>query len=120
MIIKFRKKHTTLVINICGEIDHHTVEEIRGKIEKEFWKMHGKNIIFNFKEVTFMDSSGIGMIIGRYKHTVGLGGKTAIACANEKVGQIFQLSGLFRIIPNYSTVEEALEQTEMGGFYELR
>ena len=116
MNINFRKKNTTLVVNICGEIDHHTAEEIRGKIEKEFGKLHGKNIIFNFKDVTFMDSSGIGMIIGRYKHTVGLGGKTAVACANEKVGQIFQLSGLFRIIPIYRTVEEALEQTEKGGF----
>ena len=113
MKIEFQKKSYTLIIKIQGEIDHHCATELKQKIEKEFQKSDAKNIIFDFEQVTFMDSSGIGMIIGRYKNVLACGGKTAVVNANEKVSKIFQMAGMQKIIPQYQSITEALQQ--MGG-----
>lgn len=116
MKMKFQKKGLTLIVSISAEVDHHIAEECREKIEKELDKFQGKSIIFDFSDVTFMDSSGIGMVIGRYKYTLAQGGRTAIVCRNEKVKQIFQLSALFQLIPCYDTIGEALKYTNQEGF----
>ncbi len=116
MKVEFRKKNLTLIVSINGEVDHHVAEEIRVKIEKELDKFQGKNIIFDFSDITFMDSSGIGMVIGRYKYALAQGGRTAVVCHNDKVKQIFQLSALFQIIPCCNTTQEALKYTNQEGF----
>lgn len=110
MKIHFQRKNLTLIVSICGEIDHHVAEQIREETERELSKFQGKNIIFDFSQVSFMDSSGIGMVIGRYKYTLAQGGKTAVVCCNEKIKEIFQLSALFQIIPCYHNTEEALQE----------
>lgn len=108
-MIEFQKKSVVLIVKIQGEIDHHCAAILREKIEKEFQKSDTKHLIFDFKDVTFMDSSGIGMVIGRYKSVMAYGGKTVVANANEKVSQIFQMAGMQRIIPQYASVTEALK-----------
>lgn len=108
MEINFSKKNRNLVVNILGEIDHHTAEEIRTKTEKEFSRTNSKNIIFNFKNVNFMDSSGIGMVIGRYKFINSLGGKVAVIEVNSDIDRIFLISGLYKIIESYKSIEDAL------------
>lgn len=113
MNIEFQKKSSTLIVQIQGEIDHHCAAIFREKIEKEFQRNDAKNLIFDFQYVTFMDSSGIGMVIGRYKNVLAYGGKTVVANANEKVAQIFQMAGLQKIIPQYQSLTEALKV--MGG-----
>ncbi len=113
MKIEFQKKMSVLIVKIQGEIDHHCAEVIREKIEKEYQKSDAKNLIFDFEFVTFMDSSGIGMIIGRYKNVLACGGKTAVVNANEKISKIFQMAGMQKIIPQYQSITEALQQ--MGG-----
>ena len=113
MKIEFQKKSYTLIIKIQGEIDHHCATELKQKIEKEYQKSDAKNIIFDFEQVTFMDSSGIGMLIGRYKYALAYGGKTAVANANERVLKIFQMAGMQKIIPQYTSITEALKA--MGG-----
>ncbi len=107
MDIAFRKKGGNLIVSVYGEVDHHTSETIRDKIEKEFTASGCKNIIFDFENVNFMDSSGIGMVIGRYKFIELSGGKVAVVKANENIDRIFSISGLYKIIPAYKTVEEA-------------
>ena len=101
-----------MIILISGEIDHHTSIELRRQTESALAQMGGRNIIFGFEEVTFMDSSGIGMMIGRYKQLQALQGRIAIACANEKIAEIIRLSGLTKLLPVFDTIEEALQYTE--------
>lgn len=98
-----------LIIKITGEIDHHTSEMIRDKIDKEFKRNNAKNIIFDFSEINFMDSSGIGVIMGRYKSADQLGGKIAIAGANPSLNRIFNISGLYKIVNLYDNVEKAIK-----------
>lgn len=108
----FQRKNTTLIVALKGEIDHHSAGMLRQKIEAELMKMNGKNVIFNFSEVDFMDSSGIGLVIGRYKYTKSLGGKTAVVCTNEKINGIFQLSGLCQIVSVFDSLDRALSFIE--------
>lgn len=112
MELQFKRKNKTMIILISGEIDHHTSIELRRQTESALAQMGGRNIIFGFEEVTFMDSSGIGMMIGRYKQLQALGGRIAIACANEKIAEIIRLSGLTKLLPVFDTIEEALQYTE--------
>ena len=99
-----------LIIKIKGDIDHHTAEEIREKAEKEYKRLNAKNMIFNFEDVAFMDSSGIGMIIGRYKNIEKQGGNVAVCNVSENVKRIFNMSGLHKIISCYDTEEEAINK----------
>lgn len=112
MELSFKQKRKTLIIRIEGEIDHHTSVQLRQQTESAFSQMGGRNIIFDFEGVTFMDSSGIGMMIGRYKQIQALGGRIAIVCANEKIKEIIILSGLTNILLVYETIDEALAYTE--------
>ena len=112
MELKFKRKNKTLIIQIAGEIDHHTSTELRRQTESALEQMGGRNIIFGFQEVTFMDSSGIGVMIGRYKQIRSLGGRIAIACPNEKIEEIIRLSGLSQILPSFPTLQEAIAYAE--------
>lgn len=112
MELNFKKKNKTIIILIKGEIDHHTTKELRRQTESALSQMGGRNIIFGFEEVSFMDSSGIGMLIGRYKDLRAVDGRIAILCANEKVIEMIRLSGLTTIFPVFNTLEEALSYTE--------
>ena len=112
MEVKCTKKKKTLILTVTGEIDHHTSKEIRERADRMLIQMGGSNLIFNLQKVTFMDSSGIGMMIGRYKHTKSLGGRIAVLCSNEKIKEIIELSGLSSILKSFETLEDALLYTE--------
>jgi stage II sporulation protein AA (anti-sigma F factor antagonist) len=68
-----------------------------------------RHIIFDFKDTSFMDSSGIGLLMGRYKKVIFQGGKAAVTNVGTEIERIFHLSGLFQIIERYDTPEAAVE-----------
>ena len=100
-------KGKSLYIRLEGEIDHHSAQDLREKIDMAFDPTDCRQMIFDFSSVTFMDSSGIGMIIGRYKNAKKRGGTVTITGMNPEIGRIFQISGLAKIIDSYASVEEA-------------
>lgn len=108
MEITITEKNRSIIVKPVGEIDHHTSVELRQKVERAFNRTKARNIIFDFSSVTFMDSSGIGIIIGRYKELAKLGGKVYAIGVAGGVDRIFNLSGLTRIIPCYKNLDEAL------------
>lgn len=114
MDLKFSKRNGTLIVRIVGEIDHHTCEYLRVAVERNFEKIRGKNMIFEMSGVDFMDSSGIGAVIGRYKLAKCMGGGVAVACPNERVKQIFHLSAMDKIIPCFPDLEKAICHLEGG------
>lgn len=97
-----------LIIRLNGELDHHNAIKIKDKADKMIERNHIKHIIFDFTDASFMDSAGIGVIMGRYKKVIFIGGKIAVAKVNSSVDRIFKLSGLYKIIDKYDTVEAAL------------
>ncbi len=89
---------TTLVAKLDGELDQSCAAEIREKIDKEI-NMHSiVNLVVDFDRVDFMDSSGIGMLIGRYKLIKARGGKMLIIRTSPQVDKIIELSGLKGLI----------------------
>ena len=63
----FLEKDKALLVEITEEIDHHTTEKIRRDLDNDITRYMPRKVIFDFSKVSFMDSAGIGMIIGRYK-----------------------------------------------------
>ena len=88
-----------LVFKITDEIDDCNVQKIRRRADYEIERYMPRKVIFDFDSVTFMDSSGIGLIIGRYKFTNMLGGKLEVANLTQNVRKIFEMSGILKLIP---------------------
>lgn len=108
MNLKFNKKEDKLIIELMGELDHHSAEEVRIKIDDKIERENIKKVIMDFSKVTFMDSSGIGVVVGRYKKITTQNGILYITGLKQGVYKVFELSGLFKIINCCNSVEEAL------------
>lgn len=96
---KFYEKDKLLIFKMTDEIDDHSVQKIRRKADYEMERYMPKRIVFDFDSVTFMDSAGIGLLIGRYKFTNLLGGRLEIANLTQSVRKIFEMSGILKLIP---------------------
>lgn len=108
MYIKFDVKDDKLIVQLIGELDHHSAEEVRNKIDDRIDREKINKLIMNFQGVTFMDSSGIGVVIGRYKKLSLKNGAVAITDVRESVKRVFELSGMFKIIKLYDSIQEAV------------
>ena len=96
---KFYEKDKLLVFKITEEIDDHSVQMIRRKADYELERYMPRKVIFDFDSVTFMDSAGIGLIIGRYKFARMLGAKLEVSNLTQSVKKIFEMSGILKLIP---------------------
>lgn len=108
MYLKFSVIEDKLVAHLIGELDHHSSQEVRVKIDDRIDRDNITNVILDFSKVTFMDSSGIGVVVGRYKKIASNGGNICVADVSKSVNRVFELSGLFKIIKNFNTVDEAV------------
>ena len=99
MKITYIKKDKRLIFEIEEDIDECCVQKIRRRIDNEIQRYMPKEVIFDFSNVSFMDSGGIGLIIGRYKLINMIGGELKIANVNTQIQKIFEMSGLLRLIP---------------------
>lgn len=106
---EFEVRNRTLIVHLKDDLDHHNAIWIREQSDKLLERKNALNIIFDFEKVGFMDSSGIGVIMGRYKRVLFIGGKVAVVGVSDSVNRIFTLSGLYRIMNHYKSVDEALE-----------
>ena len=98
METKFYKKDKVLVFKITEEIDDNSVQKIRRRADYEIERYMPKRVIFDFNSVTFMDSAGIGFLIGRYKFANMLGVTLEIANLTQSVKKIFEMSGVLKLI----------------------
>jgi len=98
MNVTYKQKDKLLLLEITEEIDHHAVEMIRRKADYEITRYMPRKVVFDFRHVTFMDSAGIGMVLGRYKMAKMLDGDLEIINTNKSVKKIFDMSGVSRII----------------------
>ena len=90
-----------LVIRISDDLDHHKVLSLRDEADGLIEKERIKNIVFDFNGVNFMDSSGIGVLMGRYKLIYLMGGEVWAVHPNERIKKILTMSGVTRIIQIY-------------------
>lgn len=116
MLLEFEVNNKSLIVGINSEVDHHSSVILREKIDKEIEQISAKNLIFDFKNVGFMDSSGVGLIIGRYKNIDKSGGKVGIVNMAPQIKRIFEISGLFKIISEFENLADALKTMEKGEY----
>ncbi len=100
-----------LIIGLNADLDHHVADEIRQVVDALMEERRTKNIIFNFEKVNFMDSSGIGLIMGRYKKLRGRG-RICILKPCKSVERILQISGLHKLVNVYEDLGKALDACE--------
>ena len=96
---KFYEEDKLLIFKITDEIDDFSVQKIRRRADYEIERYMPKKVIFDLDSVTFMDSAGIGLIIGRYKFVKMLGGTVELANLTSSIKKIFEMSGILRLIP---------------------
>ncbi len=100
----FQITKRNLKIRLPKEVDHHSAEQIRHQADRYIVQKNISHVEFDFRDTEFMDSSGIGLIMGRYQNLHLLGGGVSATHVNERIFKILQLSGISKIIP----IEKAL------------
>ena len=108
MEVKTKVEDRTLTISLRGDLDHHAARGLMEQTDRLMEQNLPSKTILDLGGLTFMDSSGIGMIIGRYKTVSALGGKLSIAAPSKEADRILAISGIYRIIHSYKTVEDAV------------
>lgn len=109
MHISMEMMNNILVVKLTGELDHHSAESTRKRIDKAIMENNSKNIIMDLKDLSFMDSSGIGLIMGRYKNISEKNGELLVISDNPYVDRILKMSGLLKIIKAYPKLDIALK-----------
>ena len=97
MLIRLKKENRILTAFLEGEIDHHNASFARHEIDSEVNSDPPEKLILDFGGVSFMDSSGIGLVMGRYKLVSSLGVQLEIASVPENIYKVMKLAGLERL-----------------------
>ena len=87
-----------LEFRLLGEIDHHSAVNIRTAMDAEICELRPKKVIIELCGIDFMDSSGLGLIMGRYALVQKMGGILSLRSPNERILKILELAGVMRII----------------------
>ncbi len=104
----YEAKGSVLVIHLPRELDHHNCRNLKYETDLLLAENYVSRIIFDFSHTEFMDSSGIGILLNRYKQMAGSGGSVAIYGAGTQVHRILHVGGLSRLVPCFDTKEAAL------------
>ncbi|MDP4083801.1 MAG: anti-sigma F factor antagonist [Bacillota bacterium] len=110
LTIKLEIKQNVLCIRLSGELDHHTADELREKVSAAIERNNIQHIILNLDQLSFMDSSGLGVILGRYKQIKQVHGEMVVCAISPAIQRLFDMSGLFKIISLEPTENSALQR----------
>ena len=103
----------TLRVTLEGEIDHHSAVATRGEIDRLIYEYRPRRLELALSRIGFMDSSGLGLVMGRYSLIRELGGELAVIDPSPAIMRIFKLAGMDRLIRiEYSDKQQASEETE--------
>ncbi|NLB79545.1 MAG: anti-sigma factor antagonist [Clostridiaceae bacterium] len=98
MDVRFKKDGIALIVGIEGEIDHHTSRILKERIDSKFIIEPVKDMIIDLSRVTFMDSAGIGLILGRMKRVASVGGKMIIKSPKPEIYKMLKMSNVDNLI----------------------
>jgi stage II sporulation protein AA (anti-sigma F factor antagonist) len=115
VVLTTEKHGRTLVVKIGGELDLSTSPKFREVVEEELKRdpyLH--HLVLDFSETGFIDSSGLGVILGRFKQVSQKGGKLSAINVPGHLLRVFELSGLMRIMEVFKSLDEALVNIKEG------
>ncbi len=105
MKVTWKKHGATLRLRFSGELDHHSAADVRREIDGLLSDTAIGFIVFDLGGVTFMDSSGIGVILGRYRMIAARGGGMDIINASRQIERILRMAGVYTLCTQGGTVE---------------
>lgn len=117
MEVIFRVSEDILIAYVKGDVDHHSAAPLRNAIDKSMKAFECKDLVLDFSGVDFMDSSGIGVALGRYKKLKKSGGRICISGCSHYIEKVLDMADVFSIIPKaedqYSAVAHLMGQEQL-------
>lgn len=114
----FKVSDGVMIIYLPKELDHYSADKIRSRCLSEFENNKIMVLIFDFEKTSFMDSSGIGLITGRFRVVHDNGGKVFVINVHDNIDKILEMSGIYRIISKKESKEDIITELLEGGYYE--
>lgn len=99
-----------LCIRLEGELDHHTADQLKQRVTAAMERKAIKHLVLNLESLTFMDSSGLGVILGRYKQIKQQQGSMVVCAISPSIKRLFDISGLFKVIQLEPSENSALKR----------
>lgn len=97
-MLLYEKNRNTLTVRLVGDLDHREAARLRSELDGLIEQTNAKRLVFDMNDLVFMDSSGIGFIIGRYKLMSKRSGTVAITGPDARIDRIFEMSGIYQIV----------------------
>jgi len=105
-----KKENNCLVVAPAGEIDMSITDALRRDVDQALQQCDVNNIVFDLAGVSFVDSSGLGVILGRYKKVTAAGGRVFLTGAGPQVRKVLELSGLMTLMEEQPSVEHVINK----------
>ncbi len=99
-----------LEIKLMGEIDHHSAVNVRSDIDGLIFDLRPQKVVLDLSEISFMDSSGLGLIMGRYALIKDFGGTLSLRAPTVAVMKILTLAGMERMIKIEKSIKEEVKK----------
>jgi len=96
-----------VIVRLAGELDHYCAQSVRRELDALIADRSVRWLVLDFSRLQFMDSSGIGVILGRYRQMRDRGGQVGVVNMNSHIARIFHMSGMDRVIRNLDRKEAA-------------
>ncbi|UOQ42648.1 anti-sigma F factor antagonist [Halobacillus salinarum] len=107
--VNFVTRENVLLVRLAGELDHHEASRLREAWQEQLQSNNVGHVIVNLEKLNFMDSSGLGVLLGRYKEIQTTGGEMVICSISPEVKRLFDLSGMFKIVKLVDNEDFALQ-----------
>jgi len=104
----YEAKEQILIIHLPKELDHHNCRDLKYETDLLLAENYITKVVFDFSRTEFMDSSGIGILLNRYKQMARSGGKVTLYGVNAQVGRVLTIGGINRLMEHFDTKEAAV------------
>lgn len=98
MHIRFMQQSDSITASLNGELDHHSAEKVKKELDRLIRRYKDADLVLDLKNLSFMDSSGLGVILGRYKALKAAGHSMYVKNPSRQIEKVFNVSGIYKII----------------------
>jgi anti-sigma B factor antagonist len=109
--VSMTERDDVVIMTVSGEVDVYTAPQLRSALEERVAAEQIK-IVIDLQGVGFLDSTGLGVLVGRLKALRKIGGSLRVVCTDERILRLFAITGLDQVLPIHDTVDEALESVD--------
>lgn len=98
MTVKVEEKDGVVVAWLSGELDHHAADDVRRQLDTALYRREPRKVVLDMSRLTFMDSAGIGVVLGRYRKVKESGGRMSVRGLNGRMDRILMLAGVYSVV----------------------